>query len=89
MSNISIPAHFDGERILLDEPVELEPNTKLIVTVLATNDDEHESWLRLSNQGLENAYGTNEAEYSLDSIREANPEYDEGRRCNSHSGSSS
>ena len=34
MSNVSIPAHFDGERILLDEPIELQPNTKLIVTVL-------------------------------------------------------
>ena len=89
MENISIPAHFDGERILLDEPIDLEPNTKLIVTVLAKNDAEHESWLHLSNQGLENAYGTDEDEYSLDLIREANPEYDEGRRRNSHSGSSS
>ena len=89
MSNLSIPAHFDGERILLDEPIELEPNTKLIVTVLAKNDPEHDQWLRLSNQGLENAYGTDEDEYSLESIREANPEYDEGRRRNSHSGSSS
>lgn len=89
MSNVSIPAHFDGERILLDEPVELEPNTKLIVTVLGKSDTEHESWLRLSNQGLENAYGTDEDEYSLDLIREANPEYDEGRRRNSYSGSSS
>ena len=87
MSNVSIPAHFDGERILLDEPIELEPNTKLIVTVLAKNDAEHESWLHLSNQGLENAYGTDEDEYSLESIREANPEYDKGRRRNSHSGS--
>jgi hypothetical protein len=89
MSNVSIPAHFDGERILLDEPIDLEPNTKLIVTVLAQNDAEHEQWLRLSNQGLENAYGTDADEYSLESIREANPEYDEGRRRNSHSGSSS
>jgi hypothetical protein len=89
MSNVSIPAHFDGERILLDEPIELEPNTKLIVTVLGENDAEHESWLRLSGLGLETAYGTDEEEYSLDSIREANPEYDEGRRRNSHSGSSS
>ncbi len=48
MSNVSIPAHFDGERILLDEPIELQPNTKLIVTVLGENDAEHESWLRLS-----------------------------------------
>jgi len=89
MSNVSIPAHFDGEHILLDEPIELAPNTKLIVTVLAKNDTEHEQWLRLSNQGLENAYGTDEDEYSLESIREANPEYDEGRRRNPHSGSSS
>ena len=89
MSNVSIPAHFDGERILLDEPIELKPNTKLIVTVLGENDAEHDSWLRLSGLGLEDAYGTDEEEYSLDSIREANPEYDEGRRRNSHPGSSS
>jgi hypothetical protein len=86
MSNVSIPAHFDGERILLDEPVELEANTKLIVTVLGKHDADHDSW---SGSGLENAYGPDEEEYSLDSIREANPEYDEGRRRNSHSGSSS
>jgi len=35
-----IPAHFDGERILLDEPVELEPNSKLTVTVLSKSDKE-------------------------------------------------
>ena len=89
MGNISISAHFDGERILLDEPIELEPNTKLIVTVLGKNDAEHESWSALSYQGLENAYGANEDEYTVDSIREANPEYDEGRRRNSHPGSTS
>ena len=89
MSNVSIPAHFDGERILLDEPIKLEPNTKLIVTVLGKNDAEHESWMRLFGLGLETAYRTDEEEYSLDSIREANPEYDEGRRRNSYSGSSS
>ena len=89
MGNISIPAHFDGERILLDEPIDLKPNTKLIVTVLAKQDAEYESWLVLSYQGLENAYGTNEDDYSVDSIREANPEYDEGRRRNSHPGSTS
>jgi len=89
MSNVSIPAHFDGERILLDEPIELEPNTRLIVTVLAENDAEYEQWLRLSSQGFENAYGTDEDEYSLESIREANPEYDEGRRRNPRPGSAS
>ena len=31
---IAVPAHFDGERICLDEPFDLEPNAKLIVTIL-------------------------------------------------------
>ena len=75
MNAISIPAHFDGEHILLDKPVELELNTKLIVTVLPKQDAEHEAWLRLSGKGLEGAYGDVEEEYSLDSIKEANPEY--------------
>jgi hypothetical protein len=78
MDTISIPAHFDGERILLDEPVELEPNTRLIVTVLPNQDAERESWLRLSGKRLEDAYSIDEEEYSLDLIKEANPEY-EGR----------
>ncbi len=30
MSSSSIRAHFDGKRILLDEPIELEPNTRLL-----------------------------------------------------------
>ena len=30
---LDLPAHFDGERIHLDEPFDLEPNTKLIVTI--------------------------------------------------------
>ncbi len=78
MDSISVPAHFDGERILLDEPVELEPNTKLIMTILPNRDAERESWLNLSERGLEAAYDEAEEEYSIDSIREANPEY-EGR----------
>ena len=78
MNTISIPAHFDGERILLDEPVELEPNTRLIVTVLPKHDAERDAWLRLSGERLKDAYGEDEEEYTLDSIEEANPEY-EGR----------
>ncbi len=78
MDAISIPAHFDGERILLDEPFELEPNTKLMVTILPKHDTERESWLHLSGRRLAGAYGADEEGYSLDLIKEANPEY-EGR----------
>jgi hypothetical protein len=78
MSPISVPAHFDGERILLDEPVELEPDTRLIVTILPKQNGERESWLLLSRRGMAGAYGEEEEEYPRDAIKEANPEY-EGR----------
>ncbi len=76
MDSVSIPAHFDGQHILLDEPCELEPNTRLIVTVLPNHDSERESWLRLSAYGLRQAYGDNEEEYSLDLIKDPNPDYE-------------
>ena len=78
MNSVSIPAHFDGQHILLDEPCELEPNTRLIVTVLPNHDSENESWLRLSVDGLRQAYGDDEEDYSIDLIKDPNPDY-EGR----------
>jgi hypothetical protein len=78
MNRLSIPAHFDGERIRLDAPVELEANTRLLVTVLPSSDTERESWLLLSAKRLEDAYVLNEEEYPLNLIKEANAEY-EGR----------
>ena len=72
-------AHFDGNQILLDEPVELEPNTELLVTVLPKpTGEEHDNWATLSLESLARAYGDDEPEYALDLIKEANPEY-EGR----------
>ena len=78
MSLRTLRAHFDGEHIRLDEPGDLEPNTQLLVTILQEQpfEDEHEVWLRLSRRGLENAYGENEVEYSLDLIKEPNPDYE-------------
>lgn len=79
MEGISIPAHFDGKQIILDEPVELELGSRLIVTVLSKQQkDEHETWTHLSLQSLANAYGEDEPDYTLDSIKELNPAY-EGR----------
>lgn len=71
----TIPAHFDGKHILLDEPVELEPNTKLLVTVLP-KDVEHDEWVDLSRKGLQDAYDNEEEGYALDLIKESNPEYE-------------
>ncbi len=77
MPLISLPAHFDGERICLDEKFNLEPNTKLIVTIVsASNDDNSDDWLKLSNQMLQHAYGEDEPEYSPRLIKEDNPDYE-------------
>ena len=77
MNAITLRAHFDGKRIILDEPFELEPDTKLIVTVLLKQeaDSEREDWANLAMQALERAYGPDEPEYTPDMIKEANPEY--------------
>lgn len=73
---ISIPAHFDGERILLDEPVELEPNARLIVTVLPTDDADRDAWLRLSASQLNAAYNGDSDDYPLELIKEVNPDHE-------------
>jgi len=78
MNDRSIPAHFDGEHIRLDAPIILEPNAKLIVTILPKIDVERDAWVQLSQQGLGEAYAADEPDYSLDSIKEANPEYEGG-----------
>ena len=70
METRTLHAHFDGNQIQLDEPFELAPNTELLITVLPTaSDEENEDWAMLSLEGLARAYGDDEPEYPLDSIR--------------------
>ena len=78
MQTMTLHAHFDGKQILLDEPYELEPNTRLLITVVPDQmiADEHEEWLALSRRGLENAYAEEEAEYTHNMIKRMNPEYE-------------
>ncbi|MBS3933171.1 MAG: hypothetical protein KGZ35_02355 [Truepera sp.] len=78
MKTVSVTAHFDGERILLDEALELEPNTKLIVTVLPGQDSERALWQSLAERSLAGAYVDDEEEYSLNDVKVVNPAY-EGR----------
>lgn len=77
MTPKTINAHFDGKQIVLDEPFELEPNMKIVVTILS-EDDEREEWRLAAMLSLARAYGDDEPEYGLDSIKEWNPDY-EGR----------
>ncbi len=76
MKTVSVTAHFDGEHVLLDEPLELEPDEKLIVTVLSNRDPEHDAWQLLAKRGLAAAYADDEEEYSLSDVRVANPAYE-------------
>ena len=79
METITLPAHFDGSRIQLDEPFEMEPDTRLVVTVLPKQQgDERRDWHSLSQQGLQGAYGVEEPDYSLALLKEVNPDYDRG-----------
>jgi hypothetical protein len=73
---VSIRVHFDGERIQLDEPCDLKPNTRLLIAVLDETDVDRDFWLRLSAERLEAAYGEGEPEYTPSSVREANPHCD-------------
>ncbi len=75
MEIVTLQAHFDGRQILLDEPYEMTPNTKLVVSVIRVSDEEREDLTLFSLSNLERAYGDDEPEYSLDLIKEPNPKY--------------
>ncbi|MBF0274240.1 MAG: hypothetical protein HQK84_03300 [Nitrospinae bacterium] len=73
----TLTAHFDGKKIVLDEPFSMKPDTKLIVTVMdQAFDNEREAWLHESQKRFDSAYGENEPEYSVELIKEINPDYD-------------
>ena len=76
METITLQAHFVGKQILLDKPIELQPGTRLLVTIISPSETEREEWLNYSMQLLGKAYGDDEPEYSLGLIKEHNPEYD-------------
>jgi len=51
MPTVALQAHFDGKRIVLDEPYDLPANASLIVTVLPPPGaaDSEEEWLRAAS----------------------------------------
>jgi hypothetical protein len=70
MEFITLAAHFDGERIQLDEPFELPPNAPLMVTVLQPGVAAEEvSWAVTASMGLSRAYGGDEPEYSIGDVK--------------------
>lgn len=68
MKAVAITAHFDGEKVLFDEPCQLDANARLVVVVLPP-DDERQAWSRLSASQLSRAYGDDEPEYTAADLR--------------------
>jgi hypothetical protein len=70
MQYITLAAHFDGQRIVLDEPFELPPNTPLMITVLPhAAADSNAPWAVTAAMGLARGYGDNEPEYFLEDVK--------------------
>jgi len=64
----SIPAHYDGSQVLLDEQVIIKPNSRLIVTILEDDDPEREDFLRLAGESIAASYSDDEVEYSEEDL---------------------
>ena len=70
MPTVSLRAHFDGERIQLDEPFDLPPDVPLLVTVLEPESDhDRAAWIAAGRQGLARAFGDDEPEYTSEDIK--------------------
>ncbi len=80
MKAITLSAHFDGKRIIIDEDHPLKPNTRLLVTILPNPEESdpgrfEEDWHEITGAGLANAYGPEEPEYPDALIQEPNADY--------------
>jgi hypothetical protein len=77
MSNPLLAVIKNGKIEPLD-PIDFPEGTQLVVTPLPPNSETENlsDWLNVSRQGLEQAYEDEEPEYSLDLVKEANPDYE-------------
>ena len=71
MPNVSLKAHYDGERIQLDEPFDIPRNATLLVTVLSSpeRDGDRVAWVAASRAALSRAFADDEPEYTPADIR--------------------
>lgn len=68
MNAVTLKAHYDGKKICLDDPFDLQPGSKLVVMVVPESnesfEEEREAWYALGREALARAYGENEPDYS-------------------------
>ena len=72
MSVIVLKAHYDGKQVCLDEPIDLAPNTPMLVTIEQSDatDADRAEWFALAKAAFARAYGDDEPDYSNAVIRE-------------------
>jgi hypothetical protein len=66
MSVITFKAHYDGKQVCLDEPIDLAPNTPMLVSIARpdTEDADCAEWFALAKAAFARAYGDDEPDYS-------------------------
>lgn len=69
MPILSVPAHFDGVHVRLDEEIMLPQNARLIVTVIDEHDPDRDNFLALSANALGAAYDEEEVEYTQEDLQ--------------------
>jgi len=66
---------IDNTHLRLLRPIQLPELTRVIIAVMPSEGDERAAWLRASAGWLSHAYGDDETEYSLELIKQSNPEF--------------
>lgn len=68
---------IDGSHLKLLQRINVPAGSRVMVSVTPIDDaaDENEAWSRIAAEGLVGAYGEAEPEYSVQLIRQHNPEF--------------
>ena len=67
---------IDPCHLKLEEPTQIPPGSKVLITIeQAEGVSEEQGWYFLAAQALELAYDEDEPEYSLELVKEYNPDY--------------
>jgi len=68
---------IDGDHLKLLQPIDVPVGSKVMISIVPIEDkaDENEPWSQMAAEGLAGAYGEDEPEYSVQRIRQHNPEF--------------
>jgi hypothetical protein len=67
---------IDSRHLKLKKPIKIAPGSTVLITIeTAEGVAEEQEWYLLSLQNLKDAYDETDPDYSLDTIKTPNPEY--------------